>query len=89
MSAPLNKDKDVTTATAEPMSTTETAPAAAAAQKIHWAAEPGKVKSIELEEKLEVMRARNWVTERMIEQSQKHWHCSREEALERLIEQTA
>ncbi|GEM_PF-3590879 len=72
---------------------TDPAPAAAttataAAPKIHWAAAPGSVKKIELEEKFEAMRSRNWITERMIEQSQKHWHCTREEAIERLLVRT-
>ncbi len=58
-----------------------------ATPKIHWAT-PGSVKTIELEEKLEAARSRNWITERMIEQSQKHWHCSREAAIERLLAQT-
>jgi hypothetical protein len=64
------------------------APATTARPKIHWAAAPGTFKKIELEEKLDVMRSRNWITERMIEQSQRHWNCSREEAIERLLAQT-
>ena len=74
-----------TTTTAEPP---QVAVATATAPKIHWAAAPGSIKTIELEEKLEAARSRNWITERMIEQSQKHWHCSREEAIERLLAQT-
>ena len=38
-----------------------------------------------LEQKFEAMRARNWITDRMVAQYQKHWHCSREAALERLL----
>ena len=56
--------------------------------KIHWAASPGSFKTVELEEKLEAMRSRNWITERMIQQSQKHWNCTREQAIERLLAQT-
>ena len=41
--------------------------------------------SPEEQAKFEAMRARNWITDRMVEQYQKHWHCSREAALERLL----
>lgn len=41
-----------------------------------------------LNEKYEVMRSRNWITERMIEQTQHHLHITREEALERLLGET-
>ena len=51
--------------------------------RIHWAS-PMTSKP-ELEAQFEAMRARNWITERMVNQYQKHWHCSREEALERLL----
>jgi hypothetical protein len=74
-----------TSTTAEPP---QAATVTAATPKIHWAAAPGSIKKIELEEKLEAARSRNWITERMIEQSQKHWRCSREEAIERLLAQT-
>lgn len=74
-----------TTTTAEPP---QAATAMAAAPKIQWASAPGSIKKVELEEKLEAARSRNWITERMIEQSQKHWHCSREAAIERLLAQT-
>ena len=53
--------------------------------KIHWAGTPTQTSKEELERKFEAMRSRNWVTERMVEQYQKHWHCSREAALERLL----
>jgi hypothetical protein len=65
------------------------APATSAKPRIHWAEAPGTFKKVELEEKLEAMRSRNWITERMIEQSQRHWNCSREEAIERLLAQTS
>ncbi len=42
-------------------------------------------KSQALNEKFELMRSRNWITDRMVEQTQHHLHCTREEALERLI----
>ena len=51
--------------------------------KIHWAT-PASARP-DLEEKFEAMRARNWITDRMVQQYQKHWHCSREVALERLL----
>ncbi len=41
-----------------------------------------------LNEKYELMRSRNWITDRMIEQTQHHLHCSREQALERLLGET-
>jgi hypothetical protein len=77
------------------MTTTETATKVAdepgqaqatqAATRIHWAGTPTQTPKDELERKFEAMRARNWITERMVEQYQKHWHCSREAALERLL----
>jgi hypothetical protein len=45
--------------------------------------------SAELEARFEAMRSRNWITERMVQQYQNHWHCTREEALERLLAKTA
>ena len=42
-------------------------------------------KSQALADKYELMRSRNWITDRMVEQTQHHLHCSREEALEKLI----
>ncbi|HVT79885.1 MAG TPA: hypothetical protein VHM90_04455 [Phycisphaerae bacterium] len=51
--------------------------------KIHWA-DAGQGRP-DLEQKFEAMRARNWITDRMVQQYQKHWHCSREVALERLL----
>ena len=53
--------------------------------RIHWANAPTTGKLAELEAQFEAMRARNWITDRMVEQYQKHWHCSREVALERLL----
>jgi hypothetical protein len=85
----MNTRKDVSMTT-----TTITEPAAKAAEepgsktaetKIHWAGAPTQTSKDELERKFEAMRARNWITERMVEQYQKHWHCSREAALERLL----
>ncbi len=51
-------------------------------RKISWATE-------NYDEQLETLRARNWVTESMIEQYAKHWHCNRHEALERLMTKSA
>ena len=56
--------------------------------RIHWAVTPVSVKLVELEEQFEAARSRNWITDRMVEQYQKHWHCSREAALERLLAKT-
>ena len=56
--------------------------------RIHWAVSPANGKLVELEEQFEAARSRNWITERMVEQYQKHWHCSREAALERLLAKT-
>lgn len=55
--------------------------------QIHWAAAPGTVKRFDLQEQLEAAKARNWINDRMIAQCQKHWHCTREEAIERLLAQ--
>jgi hypothetical protein len=59
--------------------------ATTAETRIHWAATPTTGKAAELEAQFEAMRSRNWITDRMVEQYQKHWHCSREVALERLL----
>ncbi len=54
--------------------------------RIHWAnTQPSSEHAATLERKFEAMRDRNWVTEKMVQQYQKHWHCSRQVALERLI----
>jgi hypothetical protein len=53
---------------------------------IHWAASAAPSAKLEdLEQRFEAMKARNWMTERMVEQYMKHWHCTREAALERLL----
>jgi hypothetical protein len=60
--------------------------ATAAETQIQWATTPiDATKTAELEAQFEAMRSRNWVTDRMVEQYQKHWHCSRHVALERLL----
>ena len=71
--------------------------------RIHWAGatpatshmpppaatpDPATARRQALEQKFEAMRARNWITDRMVAQYQKHWHCSREAALERLLSKT-
>jgi len=48
-------------------------------------AAPESNKLQELNDKFELMRSRNWITDRMVEQTQHHCHCTREEALEKLI----
>jgi hypothetical protein len=55
--------------------------------RIQWA-DTSRTARPDLEAKFEAMRARNWITDRMVEQYQKHWHCGREAALERLLEKT-
>ena len=50
-------------------------PATTAKTAIHWADTSSTVRP-ELERKFEAMRARNWVTDKMVQQYQKHWHCS-------------
>lgn len=82
------KDRQMTTTEVAVAVDVAQAPATSAKPRIHWAA-AGTFKKVELEEKLEAMRSRNWITERMIEQSQRHWNCSREEAIERLLAQTS
>jgi transposase len=83
------KENEVMTAQSEPAvkaadDPSESRPTSAQA-RIHWAGTPGSLNKQELEQKFEAMRSRNWVTDRMVEQYQKHWHCSREAALERLL----
>lgn len=76
----------ITTPTTEPAAKAADEPGQASTQaKIHWAGAPTQTSKEELERKFEAMRSRNWITERMVEQYQKHWHCSREAALERLL----
>jgi len=55
--------------------------------RIHWA-DTTQASRPDLEQQFEAMRARNWITDRMVQQYQKHWHCSREAALERLLSKT-
>ena len=55
--------------------------------RIHWAATGDSVRP-GLEERFEAMRARNWITDKMVQQYQKHWHCSRDVALDRLLAKT-
>ena len=62
-------------------------PPTSARTTIHWA-DPGHAVRPELEREFEAMLARNWITEKMVLQYQKHWHCSREAALERLLSKT-
>ena len=62
-------------------------PATSAKTSIHWADTRTAVRP-ELERQFEAMRARNWITDKMVQQYQKHWHCSREAALERLLSKT-
>jgi hypothetical protein len=52
--------------------------------RIHWADVTHTTRP-DLEQRFEAMRARNWITEGMVRQYQKQWHCSREAALERLL----
>ena len=67
----------VATETAQPQATI-------ANTQIHWA-NTRPANAAELEQKFEAMRARNWITEKMVAQYMKHWHCTREAALERLL----
>jgi hypothetical protein len=52
--------------------------------RIVWADAGGEVRP-DLEARFEAARARNWITDSMVEQYQKYWHCSRTAALERLL----
>ena len=63
-------------------------PATSAKTTIHWAHTATEARP-DLERKFEAMRARNWITDKMVQQYQKHWHCSREVALERLMAKTS
>ena len=65
-------------------SPTSTSKPTTAETRIHWASPVEPVRA-DLEQQFEAMRARNWITDRMVQQYQKHWHCSREVALERLL----
>jgi hypothetical protein len=52
--------------------------------RIRWA-DNGEELRPDLEAQFEAARARNWITESMVQQYRKHWHCSRTAALERLL----
>lgn len=52
--------------------------------RIHWADKGSELRP-DLEAQFEAARARNWITESMVQQYRKHWHCSRTAALERLL----
>jgi len=80
----MNAQKDSIVTTTQTQSDVANALPTSAETRIHWAptATTGRP---DLEEKFEAMRARNWITDRMVAQYQKHWHCSREVALERLL----
>ena len=56
---------------------------------IQWAesARSKPAEPINLDEQYEAAKARNWISERLITQSQRHWHCTREAAIERLLAQ--
>jgi hypothetical protein len=75
----------ITTETATKVADEPASKPTTADARIHWAGIAPQTSKDELERKFEAMRARNWITERMVEQYQKHWHCSREAALERLL----
>jgi hypothetical protein len=78
---------DITTTTNDQVSKTETStPSVANPTNIQWAGQPAAVKP-ELQEQYDIARARNWINERMISQSQKHWNCTRDQAIERLLAQ--
>ena len=74
-----------TTITTPP--TVTSSPTVANQTNIHWAATPGTVATVSLQEQYETAKARNWISERMISQSQRHWNCTREQAIERLLAQ--
>ncbi len=73
-------------ATEKTVETSSLSQASPAETRIQWATTTiDPAKAAELEAQFEAMRSRNWVTDRMVEQYQKHWHCSRPIALERLL----
>jgi hypothetical protein len=82
-----HKDHSVTTIETTPADVS-LSPATSAKTTIHWADTTGTPQA-ELERKFEAMRARNWITDKMVQQYQKHWHCSRELALEWLLSKTS
>jgi len=79
----MDAGKDQHVSIVETKSEISQAQPTSAETKIHWA-DSGTGRP-DLEQKFEAMRARNWITDRMVQQYQKHWHCSREVALERLL----
>ena len=54
-----------------------------ATRKIQWA------QATPLDQKVDALSARNWISEELIQFSSKHWHCSREEAIVRLTADSA
>jgi len=82
-----HKDTQVSTIEAAKLAKSAELPqskATSAETRIHWAAAATTARP-ELEAQFEAMRARNWITDRMVQQYQKHWHCTRDVALERLL----
>jgi hypothetical protein len=53
--------------------------------RIHWADDGTDKLRPDLEAQFEAARARNWITDSMVRQYQKYWHCSRSAAVERLL----
>ncbi len=80
----MNSQKEMNVESVEIVEKVAAAKPTSAETRIHWATPSTGVRA-DLEQKFEAMRARNWITDRMVSQYQKHWHCSREVALERLL----
>jgi len=52
-------------------------------RKIQWA------QASAADQKFDALRARNWISEDLIQFSAKHWNCTREEAIVRLTAEPA
>ena len=83
----MTTEKQVSTPIVETQASAASSAPTTAETRIHWADTTST--RPDLEQRFEAMRARNWITDRMVLQYQKHWHCSREVALERLLAKTS
>ena len=81
----ISNNESTTTATQNPVENASTSFTKDLPLSARMVAPETSAKAQALNDKFELMRSRNWITDRMVEQTQHHLHCSREEALERLI----
>ena len=82
MATPQSSTSPLTSASAQ-----ASAPSVPNSDKIHWATASAGLSDPQLQAQFEVAKSRNWINDRLIAQSQRHWHCTRDQAIERLLTQ--